>query len=339
MVKVFAPVNIAWVKYMGKVAGAPANASLSMTLDTAGTYTTIERIRSASELTLTFEGSPYLPPPSGQEKAFRFLNRFELFQRVLREFGLEAERPAGLYRIQTRNTVPAGTGVATSASGYAALTLAWAAVLSGSSQEKFRKSFEADARLRRSLGVLSALGSGSSCRSFGGPFVEWDPVEGIREISPPQAYTDFVLLLETGEKSVASSEAHERVQSSPLYLERIARVEQRMRLIQTAMKESQLGEIARLVLEESLEMHELFHTSLPPFRYFNTESEGWVRRIREGDPGLPSPHAALTFDAGANAHLFVPEQEEDLWERYLGLEFPQVRTLKQRAGKGARFDD
>jgi mevalonate pyrophosphate decarboxylase len=83
-------------------------------------------------------------------------------------------------------------------------------------------------------------------------------------------------------------------------------------------------------------MHDLFHTSDPSFGYMNDRSREWVKRFQTHDKHLPSQNGIVTLDAGANVHVFVPDTEERLWERFFqaqtGLAF-----VKSRAGKGARY--
>jgi diphosphomevalonate decarboxylase len=344
MVSVFAPVNIAWIKYMGKVAGQPSNPSLSMTLSKSGTQTRIRRIGDAEKFEFRFSEQGYVPPPVGLAKVDAFLSDLELFRSALEPAGFPVKVTPGIYQIYTRNTVPAGTGIATSASGFAALTLAWAGVLCGADLQRFRDRYSSDPVLRLALAAISARGSGSSCRSFGGPFVEWDPDSGITEWSPPESYTDFILLLETSEKAVSSSEAHQRVRTSPGFAGREERVRARLGRVRECWSGSKSDLLPSIVLEEAIDMHELFHTSQPSFRYFNAESEAWIRRIRKSwipgnDQNLPSKNAILTFDAGANAHLFVPSAEAPLWAAYLAEAHPGLRTVMDGCGKGARFDD
>jgi diphosphomevalonate decarboxylase len=339
MVSVFAPVNIAWIKYMGKNSGKPSNPSLSMTLSRSGTHTRITRVGDADRLIFRFSDRGYVPPAVGLGKAHAFLSDVGAFRSALEPFGFDVNSVPGVYEILTRNTVPAGTGIATSASGFAALTLAWAGVLCGRDLPRFRARFEKDPALRKALATVSARGSGSSCRSFGGPFVEWHPDSGVTEWNPECEYTDFILLLETEEKAVSSSEAHERVRTSPRFSGREERVTRRMTELSRILNSTDRSALPALVLDEAVDMHELFHTSVPGFRYWNAESEAWIERIRNLDAGLPTGNAVLTFDAGANAHLFVPSVEAALWEGYLASVHPGLKTVMDVSGKGARFDD
>jgi mevalonate pyrophosphate decarboxylase len=72
MVTAFAPVNIAWVKYMGKKSDGPTNSSLSMTLDSLGTRTRIEKVAEGTALSFDFHGSPYMPQRLGERRFIDF---------------------------------------------------------------------------------------------------------------------------------------------------------------------------------------------------------------------------------------------------------------------------
>ena len=338
MVSVFAPVNIAWIKYMGKENGAPTNASFSMTLSDLGTQTQISCLDPGVPLSFTFEGSPYQPPPSGVEKVQRFLLNLEPFQKVFEVAGFEMSPVRGLFRIATSNNIPAGTGIATSASGFAALTLAWLGVLSGKSLKSFQSKYDSSSSLRSQVAKVAALGSGSACRSFHGPFVEWTQAGEVLPFQGgPVPFVDFVLILESGVKEVSSSEAHLRVKTSPLFRGRANRAHARLTQVKSALASGDLSTLATLVREDSVDMHELFHTSVPPFQYQNEESISWLERIRGRNEALPSVHGVFTMDAGANVHLFVPQSEETLWRDYFERAWPRLKVLCSQAGKGAHF--
>ena len=131
MVKVFAPVNIAWIKYMGKENGNPTNSSLSMTLGEIGTITRIKKISDSEGLEFSWSQEGYVPPQTGRDKAEYFLKNEKVWRDGFLDLGFNFIAPSGHFEISTFNNVPAGTGIATSASGFAALTLAWIGVLMG----------------------------------------------------------------------------------------------------------------------------------------------------------------------------------------------------------------
>ncbi len=337
MVTAFAPVNIAWVKYMGKTDEGPSNASFSMTLAGIGSRTRIERIGNSPEVIFDFEDSPYTPPASGKEKIHRFLTSIKPFSQALQEFGFDCEVEPGIYRIHTSNNVPAGTGIATSASGFAALTLAWAAVLSGRRVHEWVDLYKTEPKAPDRLASIARLGSGSACRSFHGPFVEWTKDNRILPFSMSgPGFVDFVLLLETESKKIPSSEAHKRVPTSPEFPKRADSVSGRILRVKKALVEMDSSALCREVREEALEMHELFHTSVPPFRYLNSDSEKWL----SGAPlqGTPFSEALITADAGANIHVFVREQESARFQDFLEENHRGLRFIVAKAGNGAFYD-
>jgi diphosphomevalonate decarboxylase len=337
MVTAFAPVNIAWVKYMGKKSDGPTNSSLSMTLDSLGTRTRIEKVAESSTLSFDFHGSPYVPPPSGIEKIHRFLSSVESFDEALKEFGFHCEFRPGTYRIHTLNNVPAGTGIATSASGFAALTLAWAHVLAGKQSKEWVRVYPEETAIPIRMAQIARSGSGSACRSFHGPFVEWT---GNNEIVPfatkSHGFVDFILLFEIESKAVSSSDAHRRVVSSPLFSRRAGSVAKRLQRIKEGLQNQDLPTLACEVREEALEMHELFHTSIPPFRYLNPNSELWLSGNALRD--TPFSTGIVTADAGANIHVFIQETEALGFDSFLKSNFPGVRYLISKAGSGAFYD-
>lgn len=338
MVKVFAPVNIAWIKYMGKENGNPTNSSLSMTLDQVGTHTSIERVSAAGELAFEWNIAGYVPPMSGRQKAENFLRRTKHWTESLSTLGFSTSAPVGTFRITTFNNVPAGTGIATSASGFAALTLAWIGILLESRITEWQDLFEQSAKHRIAVAEIAKLGSGSAGRSIDGPWVEWDPRLGIHRIEGGKiSFTDFILIIDTETKAVSSSDAHARVLSSPLFLGRVGRAEARLAQVKSALLRGDLKVLSARVLEEALDMHDLFHTSEPSFSYLKPQSKFWIERVKNHDPLLPTQNCILTLDAGANVHLFVPSHEEAQWEAWLRTSESGVSFVKARAGKGAHY--
>jgi mevalonate pyrophosphate decarboxylase len=144
-----------------------------------------------------------------------------LIPALFQKFGLTVDPDRGRSKkwiIRSANSFPSSSGIASSASSFAALTLASAAALARDFNA-FENLWKHHPEFRRALSGLSRQGSGSSCRSFEGPWVFW---EGERTSTvpsglPPLAH--FVILIERGEKAVASSEAHLTVRTSPLWNE------------------------------------------------------------------------------------------------------------------------
>ena len=335
-IKAFAPVNIAWIKYMGKLNGLPTNSSLSMTLDRFGTDVEFD-FEPGPGLKFDWKHSPYLPPEKGRLKMEAFLRNEMLWKREMDGVGFSASLPQGVVTVKTKNNVPAGTGIATSASSFAAFTMAWTALCAGGRRTEWIQKTKTPMG-KRTLARIAQKGSGSSCRSFDGPWVEWNPSQGVNSaIDSKSKFVDFILLLEEGHKAVGSSEAHERVLTSPLFMGRVRRAEDRLIQVKSALREGSVSALQDLVLTEALDMHELFHTAKPSFGYLNSESLRWIELVKNHSETLPTQTGILTLDAGANIHLFVPEEDAPKWQVY----FQQQKGLKflmARSGSGAHYE-
>jgi diphosphomevalonate decarboxylase len=352
----WAPSNIALVKYMGKLDGGgnlPENPSLSMTLDRLRTYVEIEptgatgAARWVPELPAAARAHAQAAVPAlsapGQARFLAHLERVRAaLPRVFAPLGLElAERSSqsgdGLV-VRTANTFPAASGIASSASSFAALTLAAAAAFARDT-EAFRRALAAPAtdasHLRRSLAALARQGSGSSCRSLEGPFVAWDGEHAELVPSAPQSLTHFVVLADAGEKAVSSSDAHRRVKSSPLWRGRPERARDRVVSVRRQLASGDRGGLARLTWSEMWEMHSLFHTAEEPFSYFVPDT---VRILRRLAPELSRERPpVVTLDAGPNVHVTVEARDRDEWLAFFQQNFPELSVLEDRPGKGGEL--
>src|SRR6185295_18390777 len=158
---VSAPANIAFIKYWGArdlERALPMNSSISMTLEHCVTQCTVEALeREGIDEIWNAEpdGGFGTPEPEFAQRVREHLAR-------VRKWAGRSEA----VRVATRNTFPTAGGLASSASGFAALTLAAAAAFGKKASTK-----ELSLLARRS-------GSGSACRSVLGGFVEWAASRG-----------------------------------------------------------------------------------------------------------------------------------------------------------------
>ncbi len=341
-----APSNIALIKYMGKddaSTNVAANASLSMTLDSL--RTSIQVTRHETEIGLAYRFVPELPegagpgaqaPLLGDAAVRRFLSHAERIERalpgLLARHGLSRLQGGARFDIRTANTFPAASGIASSASSFAALTLGLGWALS-SDPEAFRRAYEAGPGLRRDLAMLSRQGSGSSCRSFEGPWVVWDDQSAAAMETRMPRMKDLVALVSSSPKEVSSSQAHALVKTSPLWAGRTERVADRLRTLQAALGEGDWASVVRTSWSEMWEMHSLFHTCSEPFSYWAPGSMAilqWLApRVRAGEP------VVVTMDAGPNVHLLVAEDRAAELARQFREAFPEIRLLEDSAGGGA----
>lgn len=304
-----APSNIALIKYMGKLkSNVPTNASLSWTLDHLKTRVRLrwETKTEGAFLWRPLEAEGFHPPALSKNGQMRFLAHAE---RCLKRFDIAAPHGKAL-AVESGNGFPSDCGLASSASSFAALTLA-VAELAGQGTKT--------AAERKVLADLSREGSGSSCRSFFTPWCVWResgvaPVEGFPEA---KHLRHLAVIVDESKKAVSSSEAHQRVTSSLLFHGRTERAEQRLSLLEEALRKSESSVAAwnhavEVVAAESWDMHALFETSMPAFGYFTEKSMRVLTAVRDVSDELTGRYGAdvyrrpmMTMDAGPNVHILV----------------------------------
>ncbi len=295
-----APSNIAFIKYWG---GRdldlvhPMNASISMTLTECVSLTTVaffERSDEPDRIEIVCDdGTPVLPSASFRDRALRHLDRMRRWA-----------RRTGSFRVATRNSFPTGSGVASSASGFAALTIAATKALGLSLTGE-------------ELSDLARMsGSGSAARSVIGGYVEWSPVaEGAGtavSIAPASHWDlrDVIALVDHGEKDVSSLEGHRLASSSPHFETRQRILPERLAVVRRAIAERDLAALGPVLEEEAIELHLIAMSSRPPIFYWKPGTIQVLERVRElRRAGL---NAWATMDAGANVHVICAPDAEAL---------------------------
>jgi diphosphomevalonate decarboxylase len=283
--------NIALIKYMGKddaERNVPSNPSLSYTLRHLKTTVAVSGAPDGVDRWDYLSGPGNVPLHLTLEGEGRFL-------RYARKLCDLWDHPRGVL-VRSASNFPADAGIASSASSFSAATKAVA-------------SFLHRPETATQLAHLSQTGSGSSCRSFFEPWCIWDG-DSIEAIEfPGGSLLHMVVVVDGERKSVSSSDAHRRVPTSPHFAGRANRARSRLDQLVRALADLDWRSAYDISLAEFLDMHELFHTSDPPFQYRTAESE---RIVAEG-ADLWSTHRdgpIVTMDAGPNVHfLFRRDQK------------------------------
>jgi diphosphomevalonate decarboxylase len=248
-------------------------------------------------------------------------------------------------KVTSANTFPEASGIASSASSFAALTLG-VALSCASDQEVFKSAWkdpEKGSQLRLDLAEISRQGSGSSCRSLvEGPWVVWKadaaPRAGgaVTQVkSQLPELTDLVVLVSSDSKEVSSSLAHSWVKTSPLWQGRMERAEERVKRLEVALLSGNIPQVSRIAWQEMWEMHSLFHTCERPFTYWQPDTLRvlkWLSKKLDSD----SP-PIVTLDAGPNIHVLVPSREAAEWRLVLRQNFPELQILQDTQGWGAQW--
>lgn len=300
-----APSNIALIKYMGKVSSTdnrPTNASLSWTLENLRTYVRIQKIESADSISKdvwsAYTRSDLQPISLSETGRAKFLNFFELLKK---EFKL-----SGHYQIESANNFPSDCGLASSASSFAALTKCAHDVYLAESN--VNSELKARPYTNKELSKLTQKGSGSSCRSFFSPWALWHD-SGAEEIQLPiKKLKHMVIMCDESIKSVSSSDAHKLVLTSEHFKGRPERATERLQRLNNALRNQQWSEIYHICWNEFWDMHNLFHTAVPPLMYINGQAMNVLNELNQYWK-INNDGPLITMDAGSNIHLLFREDQ------------------------------
>ncbi|TDE45456.1 diphosphomevalonate decarboxylase [Flavobacterium rhamnosiphilum] len=308
-----APSNIALVKYWGKKDNQiPANPSVSFTLNNCKTITKLafakKDISTALNVTsnsfsfdLLFEGQP---KEDFKPKIQKFLERIEIYLPFLAAYH---------FTIDTQNTFPHSSGIASSASGMAALAM------NLMSLEKALNPEMTDDYFFQKASFLARLGSGSACRSVKGSVVVWGNhanIEGSSDlfgIEFPNAihdnfknFQDTILLVDKGEKQVSSTLGHDLMYNHPFAERRFAQAHENLDQLISIFENGNLEEFIKIVESEALTLHAMMMTSMPYFILMKPNTLQIINAIWKFRTETKIP-VCFTLDAGANVHVLYPE--------------------------------
>lgn len=302
-----APSNIAFIKYWGKkdeVLRLPENGSISMNLSNLQTKTTVEFSSQYKKDEIIINNQ------QEKEEAIRVIEHLD---RVRKLVGLNDRA-----KVVSENNFPKGTGLSSSASGFAALTLAssFAAGLNFSKKE---------------LSILARQGSGSACRSIPDGFVEW--LDGERSedsyalsLFPPDywAIADVVAIVSEGPKDVSTTEGQKLVATSPFFQTRLAGIKTKLELAKELIKEKKFSQFGELIEAEALELHAIMLTSRPSLIYWTPGTLKLMKLVKDWRrEGLL---VYFTINTGQDVHLICEQKNLKALEEKL-KQVKEVRNI------------
>lgn len=300
-----APSNIALVKYWGKKQNQiPANPSISFTLSDCKTITQVKFLKKekAGEFSFDFlfEGSP---KPDFHPKINHFFTRIEKYLPFLKAYH---------FVIDSKNTFPHSSGIASSASAMAALSLCLMDIES-------QLTTISDEFFYQKASFLARLGSGSACRSIKGNPIVWgahpevahsSDLFGIElnKVHPVfEKYQDTILLVDVGEKQVSSTVGHNLMHNHPFAEKRFNQAHENLTEIISVLQSGNLERFVSIVESEALTLHSMMMTSQPYFILMKPNTLNIINRLWEFRKTTQIP-VCFTLDAGANVHVLYPEQ-------------------------------
>lgn len=294
-----APSNVAFIKYWGRKDEAlrlPTNGSISMNLSDLQTTTTVKFDPSFNEDSViissssAFEGRIEKPFDYAQGAVKNDAKVIAHLDRIRNLAGIKEKA-----KVVSENNFPRSTGLSSSASGFAALTLAATKAAGLELSEK-------------ELSILARIGSGSACRSIPDGFVEWfdgDSSETSYAQSIFQAdywdIVDIVCILSTKEKKVSTSVGQQSAATSPHFVNRLKKMPGRIKRMKEIIRDRDFVAFGEMIEEEALEMHRIMETSVPPLFYMTDETKKLVEYVQKWrGEGLP---VYFTVNTGENIHL------------------------------------
>ncbi len=277
--------NIAFIKYWGikdHELTLPVNGSISMNLAGLETKTTVEFIDDQQKDELQLNGKEI--SGAGLDRVTKILD----FVRLAAKIKLAA-------KVVSENNFPTGSGIASSASGFAALAMA-ASTAAGLSLET------------AALSSIARLSSGSASRSIPGGFVEWFQGEDhsssySKSIAPQDHWklADCIAIVNQEHKPIGSMAGHRIATSSPLQSARIQDTDRRLDICRQAILKKDFTALAEIMEIDSNIMHGVMISSSPSLFYWDPPTLEIMRSVTDWrKDGLA---VAYTIDAGPNVHV------------------------------------
>jgi diphosphomevalonate decarboxylase len=274
--------NIALAKYWGKADIArnlPAVPSLSLTLSGMRTTTEVSFLPELERDELMLGGASQQGKPL--ERARRLLD--------------EVRGLAGVTtfaRVRSHNDFPTASGLASSASGFAALALAAVRAL------------DANISIER-VSALARAASASAARSLFGGYVELGAsAEAAARVAPPEHWPLCMLVAVTSEaaKDTGSTDGMQHTaRTSPYYSSWVSDAPRLFREVKSAVLAKDFERIAPAVEQSALMMHASMLAASPALIYFRPATLAVIELVRaERRRGLA---ACFTIDAGPHVKV------------------------------------
>ena len=303
-----AAANIALVKYWGKASienNQPATGSVSLGLEGLRTTTTLEYATGDHD---TFDTEL---DNKARKRAASFLDLVRQKYRITQRL-----------HITTVNNFPTGTGLASSASGFAALSLAFNALFSLNLS-------------KTALSQMARLGSGSAARSVYGGIVELIPSDDAYAI--PIATAEewpldvIVAVTEERPKAIGSTDAMiQTASTSPFYQSWLSSHADDMTSAKQAIAEKDFRRLADTSEHNCLKMHATMITSEPPIIYWQPATVEIMHEVRAlRSSGTP---AFFTIDAGAQVKIVCLPSATDTIRQQLKAITGLKRVIVTRLG-------
>ena len=314
------PSNIAIVKYWGKHGNQlPNNPSVSFTLSRCFTETTVSFEKNKTDkynLSFLFDGKE---SPKFKEKIEKYIIDNQQYYGFLKGLDL---------KIESYNSFPHSSGIASSASSMSALVLCLLKI------EKIVNQDNTPIDLQKAS-LLSRLASGSASRSVYPIMALWGVTPSVPmssdEYAVPLAdmvapvfrtYHDSILIVSNKEKSVSSRVGHSLMNGHPLAEQRYATARKNTEHLLEILRNGDVDEFIKIAEAEALQLHEMMATSNPPYHLMEPNTQKIIELVTNfrHDTGT---QICFSLDAGPNVHLLYPDACETKVKQFIKEELLQ----------------
>ncbi len=318
------PSNIAIIKYWGKHGRQlPRNPSISFTLNNAFTKTTLayQAKRNGEKginLDFYFEGKS---KPQFGAKSKKFLESITDIFPFINQLD---------FTITTDNSFPHSSGIASSASGMAAIAMCLCTIeknLFGTLQEE--ESF------RQKASYVARLGSGSACRSVYPTMAIWGKTSAyakasdeyavpfIEELSPVfKTFHDSILIASRGEKKVSSTAGHALMDDNIFAQNRYTQANQRFNDLLAILKSGDLHAFGKIAENEALTLHAMMMNADASYILMRPATLSLIEKVQAYREETGQP-LYFTLDAGPNLHLLYPDEIRKEVKKFIESELLQ----------------
>jgi len=303
------PSNIALVKYWGKFGQQlPQNPSISITLNNAHTITSLRYVKkqvASNDISLqfTFEG----------KKNKLFANKIQRFLASLTHiwpFLTQLD-----FTIDSKNSFPHSSGIASSASSMSALALCLCSL-----ERKLFGTLQQQSDFLAKASYIARLGSGSASRSVYANLAVWGLSESLPNSSNYFAipfdqkihpffnnYHDDILIVSRSEKKVSSRAGHALMNTNVYAATRYAQARNNLTNLLSVLQSGDAEKFIAIVETEALVLHALMMCSSPSFILMQPNTLTVIEKIRAYREATKVP-ICFTLDAGPNVHVLYPHE-------------------------------
>jgi len=328
------PSNIAIVKYWGKKEEQiPCNASLSLTLSESYTELTarLEEKSDNTEISMAyfFEGERNV---AFEAKFLKFLTKHQANFPFLKTHHLVLE---------SNNSFPHSTGIASSASAFGALALVLCDFYEQTQGKPISENWQETAS------HFARLGSGSACRSLFPAWAQWGQIQSdeassnhyaiqITDVHPNFSdMHDAVLIVDDEPKKVSSTAGHALMNNHAYAEARFQQADKRVAELREILKSGDLDAFVALTESEALTLHAMMMTSGDYYLLMRPNTIAVIEKIFAFREQSRVP-VCFTLDAGPNIHLLYPGVHKTEVENFIRHELSDLvkSIIFDRVGQG-----